>query len=79
MEEQSITQNYIELLAERGRLAVIYPDGEDNDSNVEDPNTEEKAMKLLDCIDGAIGIGKFKNEINGSYQWGVIFDRGESQ
>lgn len=57
-------EHYVKTMLENDLFAVIYPKD----------RSEESAEKLVDIIDSAVGVAKFKDE-DGNSVWGVLIDK----
>lgn len=57
-------EHYVKTMLENNLFAVIYPKDK----------SEKSAEKLVDIIDSAVGVAKFKDE-DGNSVWGVLIDK----
>ena len=57
-------QKYVKIMLEKQLFAVVYPKDK----------SEESAQKMVEMIDSAVGVAKFRNE-DGDTIWGVLIDK----
>lgn len=57
-------EHYVKTMLENDLFAVIYPKD----------RSEKSAEKLVDIIDSAVGIAKFKDE-DDNPTWGILIDK----